>query len=164
MEEATEIDKAQADILHAVRCILDVRDELGRKPKAKHVHLFESLAGALYGCCEALKNLGEWSTSEEILAFVEELQKEQPLEPSPRFKEVFDEPLVGLPDKRGRVTKLNGKPLTKGLLTGFQLGDMRRLFRYRADQRGKQPTQNEIDDALWQTLEKEELPEMYRPK
>jgi hypothetical protein len=163
LENASSTDKAQADILHVVRCLLDARNQLGDKPKPKHKRLFEALTGALYGCSSALKELGGW-TAEEILAFGEESLRERPFEPSEWFNEIFDEAVSVLPaNKRGYITKLNGKPLTKGALTGFQLGDARRLFRYRADQRGKDPTQAEIDDALWDTLENGALPQLYKP-
>jgi hypothetical protein len=64
--------------------------------------------------------------------------------------------------KRGYVTALNGKPLTM-YLTPFQLGDCRKLFRYRAGTRGVTPTLAEIDDALWLTLELDQLPDLYKP-
>jgi hypothetical protein len=61
---------------------------------------------------------------------------------------------------RGYVTELNGKPLTE-YLTTFELGDCRKLFRYRAKCRGANPTAAEIDDALWLALETDVLPELY---
>jgi hypothetical protein len=61
-----------------------------------------------------------------------------------------------------RIKTLNGKPLTSGL-TGHQLGDCRKIFQHRATLRGAAPTQDEIDDAIWQTLETGHLPELYRP-
>jgi hypothetical protein len=44
---------------------------------------------------------------------------------------------------------LNGKPLTRATITCFQLGDVRKLFRYRASLRGVPTTTTEMDDALW---------------
>jgi len=64
--------------------------------------------------------------------------------------------------RKNAVTHLNGKPLTTHLTT-FQLGDCRKLFRYRAAQRGGAPTSAEIDDALWLCLETGELPPLYQP-
>ena len=61
---------------------------------------------------------------------------------------------------KGYVTKLNGKPLTMWL-TAFQLGDCRKLFRYRAACHGVTPTIVEIDEALWLALETGELPYLY---
>jgi hypothetical protein len=60
------------------------------------------------------------------------------------------------------IKTLNGKPLTK-TLDGFQLGDLRKLFRYRAASRGVTRTRIEIDDAIWLTLETGKLPDLYRP-
>jgi hypothetical protein len=63
--------------------------------------------------------------------------------------------------KRGYITELNGKALSMWL-TPFQLGDCRKLFRYRAAVRGAGPTQTEIDDALWLALETNTLLDLYR--
>jgi hypothetical protein len=71
------------------------------------------------------------------------------------------EPVRGT-GKRGYVTALNGKPLMV-LLTTFQLGDCRKLFRYRAAQRGATPTLTEIDDAVWLALATGTLPKLYEP-
>jgi hypothetical protein len=50
------------------------------------------------------------------------------------------------------VKKLNGKPLSMWI-SGLTLWECRRLFRYRATLRGATPTQHDIDEALWQTIE-----------
>jgi hypothetical protein len=59
------------------------------------------------------------------------------------------------------ITKLNGKPLSRRM-HGLMLGEVRRLFRYRAAERGLFPSDTEVDDAIWTTLETGRMPEMFQ--
>jgi hypothetical protein len=68
-----------------------------------------------------------------------------------------------LKKRRGYISTLAGHPLSKPMLA-LQLGDCRKLFRYRAAQRGATPTTAEIDEALYRVIVLDEpLPELYAP-
>jgi hypothetical protein len=60
------------------------------------------------------------------------------------------------------VKNLAGKPLRR-FLTGRQLSDCRVLFRMRAESRGANPTKEDVDEAIYQTLEHDNMPPLFRP-
>ena len=64
--------------------------------------------------------------------------------------------------QRGYVYEVSGVPLTKPLLC-LQLGQARKLFRYRASVRGVKPDQEDIDIAIWIALETGMLVVPYGP-
>ena len=68
-----------------------------------------------------------------------------------------------LKKRRGYVSILAGHPLSEPMLA-LQLGDCRKLFRFRAAQRGATPTTAEIDEALYRVIVLEQpLPDLYAP-